>query len=1087
MDQHIERDKNLFVEFVFHTTVCPCELAPTSDVRNLAIGFKSIDMIDTEDGRIIREFDFRDFSTSRPEFIYGMCYPESWGTWSSGRRSALYLTVPESEDNITLRVHHHTIGDLEIEADAFINGVATGTVTFNGQLVDIAFSLKPLDMTSDPQDFGDLKAIDPREAKYADVSVVITNLNRPDLVFLCVKSLLRSYTSYTIEILVIENGSSSDSVSILKSYSLPIKIIEFKHAISFGSANNIAVEYTCGKSILFLNNDAFINEDVIDLLIDRLQDGVSGSVGPSFKYPDGRMQELGGSINVDGSTTARVTNCCGILSDTRNVDYVSGACLAVGRNDFVSVGGFDPAYKFAYFEDVDLAMRLRACGKSIRLVKEAVVWHIKNSTSLNVDLRDATLLAIKINQETFRSRWRDWLISRHPKDLLKIQYLEEDFINNRRLSLLNSTCSCVSHLGPVTFDVGQYSFLSIVASLSLDSPTIISTSHHFSLISLHNFFEQNSIQFGSEILREVPSRDSDIDVHVVSSRLFPSVAPPQGRVRILHCSTPILVSGDREELQRRIGGLLNFDAIVVDTESSRLSCLNILKGLDAPCPPIHVISPPSLAPPIVERENLIVCIGTFFDNVTLKEFYCLMSSLRKVKSRIKQDNWNIIFTGDLDASVYEQFSLLESSASYQNIDILINLGSSHTAALLARAKICIVVSALDIKNSDEHQRPADGLGMSLALVSGCTIIMAHEIAITEKIDPSLSTFFFNHLNDLSFMIGEAMKYHSTNKCNFSPSPGLAHRDYHIKWAQVIEDVKTENEKSKSNFVPALVVIGMHRSGTSAMARVLSLAGAELPNDLMPPKADNPSGFWEPLDISEFNERLLGRYGSKWHDVLSHRLRETGLIPENLRQEASLYIRSNYSGTRSIVLKDPRISRFVMDWDLLLRSENYNPTYIIMVRSPIEVAESLKKRNNLSISHGILLWANYMTQALKSTKSLERALVSYTRLVEDPTGTLGELVKQTKLRLPRYVAVSSDITSFISPMQRHHWESNTPLPQELYPVQKLYDAILDIENDTTQLDQVATEVESWLDSLEMPTKYNAIVPGQSGTVITQKNI
>ena len=67
---------------------------------------------------------------------------------------------------------------------------------------------------------------------------------------------------------------------------------------------------------------------------------------------------------------------------------------------------------------------------------------------------------------------------------------------------------------------------------------------------------------------------------------------------------------------------------------------------------------------------------------------------------------------------------------------------------------------------------------------------------------------------------------------------------------------------------ALLVMGMHRSGTSALARVLSLRGAELPAHLMPPNHGNASGYWEPAPIVAINDEMLEYFGSAWDDPLA---------------------------------------------------------------------------------------------------------------------------------------------------------------------------------------------------------------------------
>src|SRR4051794_4592372 len=67
---------------------------------------------------------------------------------------------------------------------------------------------------------------------------------------------------------------------------------------------------------------------------------------------------------------------------------------------------------------------------------------------------------------------------------------------------------------------------------------------------------------------------------------------------------------------------------------------------------------------------------------------------------------------------------------------------------------------------------------------------------------------------------------------------------------------------------AILVLGMHRSGTSAIARMLNLCGADLGRDLLPAKADNERGFWENKAILALNEKLLENLNLRWHDLVA---------------------------------------------------------------------------------------------------------------------------------------------------------------------------------------------------------------------------
>src|SRR4051812_25388227 len=107
---------------------------------------------------------------------------------------------------------------------------------------------------------------------------------------------------------------------------------------------------------------------------------------------------------------------------------------------------------------------------------------------------------------------------------------------------------------------------------------------------------------------------------------------------------------------------------------------------------------------------------------------------------------------------------------------------------------------------------------------------------------------------------------------------------------------------------------MHRSGTSAVTRVLGLLGLDLPHALLPPAKDNPLGYWEPQDIVEAHDRFLGDFGSAYDDVVG--VRHTALASHGayeLEQRLTEILKREFGESAAFVVKDPRICRLVPVW------------------------------------------------------------------------------------------------------------------------------------------------------------------------------
>lgn len=199
----------------------------------------------------------------------------------------------------------------------------------------------------------------------------------------------------------------------------------------------------------------------------------------------------------------------------------------------------------------------------------------------------------------------------------------------------------------------------------------------------------------------------------------------------------------------------------------------------------------------------------------------------------------------------------------------------------------------------------------------------------------------------------------------------------------------------------VIVAGMHRSGTSAIAGILSILGVDFGNNLIPPAKDNPKGFWEDRRIVDVHEELLRGLGRSWDDFRS--LPEGWLefdVTRSAAEKLKGVIESSFSTTSSSILgvKDPRISRFLPLWIELLRELEIFPLVVLCLRSPEAVAESLLSRNKMPESLGQWLWFAYNSDILRDSKGIDRVIVNYESLLEDWRHELsqslgGELLKE----------------------------------------------------------------------------------------------
>lgn len=195
------------------------------------------------------------------------------------------------------------------------------------------------------------------------------------------------------------------------------------------------------------------------------------------------------------------------------------------------------------------------------------------------------------------------------------------------------------------------------------------------------------------------------------------------------------------------------------------------------------------------------------------------------------------------------------------------------------------------------------------------------------------------------------------------------------------------------------VLGMHRSGTSAVTRVVNLLGVPIGREerLMPVQADNPAGFWEHLALMEVNDAVLARLGGAWDapPAPAPHFGEDAAFAD-LRDRARVEFDATYDGDRW-VFKDPRVSVLLPFWRTVLGArspahEGWVPgtagtghagdVAIVVLRNPLDIAASLQRRNTFAGVYTFALWERYLRLALRDAHGLPVLVFDYDALLDD---------------------------------------------------------------------------------------------------------
>lgn len=182
----------------------------------------------------------------------------------------------------------------------------------------------------------------------------------------------------------------------------------------------------------------------------------------------------------------------------------------------------------------------------------------------------------------------------------------------------------------------------------------------------------------------------------------------------------------------------------------------------------------------------------------------------------------------------------------------------------------------------------------------------------------------------------------------------------------------------------IIILGMHRSGTSVVTQISQCMGAYLgeENELMPAARDNPDGYFENMEITCINDRILRACGREWYSLKIAEINQHSLSVIEAKDELKDNIQRLFEKSDTVAVKDPRIAVLLPLWEEVLESLGIIAEYIWVFRNPLEVKESLRKRNGFRQKHGLLLWIQYNLSIAKFLENKDYLMINYNNLLED---------------------------------------------------------------------------------------------------------
>jgi hypothetical protein len=228
----------------------------------------------------------------------------------------------------------------------------------------------------------------------------------------------------------------------------------------------------------------------------------------------------------------------------------------------------------------------------------------------------------------------------------------------------------------------------------------------------------------------------------------------------------------------------------------------------------------------------------------------------------------------------------------------------------------------------------------------------------------------------------------------------------------------------------LVVLGMHRSGTSAVAGTLGRLGATFPEDVLGANPTNPRGHFESNGVLAANEQILRAIDTAWYDFRHINCASLdAAIVQEFRAKLSKALQGSYGDASLFVLKDPRFCRFFPLARSAIEDFGVSPKVAFCFRNPLEVAASLKIRDGISLSHGLSLWLRHMVDAELHSRDLPRVFINFSDFLRNWRETVSQIERGLGIVFPGWQDnAASEVDRFVDVGLRHNLASRDQLEE-----------------------------------------------------------